>query len=67
MPTGAGKTRTAMHLVASHLNNVGSTLVIWLAQNIELLDQAADEFQKAWHFLGNRKVGLWRFWGSKHV
>ena len=67
MPTGAGKTRTAMHLVASHLSANEPTLVVWLAQNIELLDQAADEFQKSWRFLGNRKVGLWRLWGSKLV
>ncbi|MCY4313346.1 MAG: DEAD/DEAH box helicase [Gammaproteobacteria bacterium] len=67
MPTGAGKTRTAMHLAASHLTNKEPTLVVWLAQNIELLDQAADEFQKSWRFLGNREVGLWRLWGSKHT
>lgn len=67
MPTGAGKTRTAMHLVASHLSSNEPALVIWLAQNIELLDQAADEFQKSWRFLGNRDLGLWRLWGSKRV
>ena len=67
MPTGAGKTRTAMHLVASHLSGSEPTLVVWLAQNIELLDQAADEFQKSWHFLGNRDVGLWRLWGTKRM
>ncbi len=67
MPTGAGKTRTAMHLVGSHLVADEPTLVVWLAQNIELLDQAADEFQKSWRCLGNREVGLWRLWGSKRV
>ncbi len=65
MPTGAGKTRTAMHLVASHLGANEPTLVVWLAQNTELLDQAADEFQKSWRFLGNRDAGVWRLWGSK--
>ncbi|NVK44709.1 MAG: DEAD/DEAH box helicase [Rhodobacteraceae bacterium] len=67
MPTGAGKTRTSMHLIGSHLSANEPTLVVWLAQNIELLDQAADEFQKSWRFLGNRDVGLWRLWGSKRV
>ena len=67
MPTGAGKTRTAMHLLGSHLSANEPTLVVWLAQNIELLDQAADEFQKSWRCLGNRDVGLWRLWGSKRV
>ena len=63
MPTGAGKTRTAMHIVASHMTQHEETVVCWLAQNAELLDQAADEFENAWHFLGNRETRLVRFWG----
>ena len=63
MPTGAGKTRTAMHIVASHLCEKENTIVCWLAQNAELLDQAADEFEEAWKFLGNRNTRLVRFWG----
>jgi len=65
MPTGAGKTRTAMHIVASHLRDQEPTVVCWLAQNAELLDQAADEFENAWRFLGNRETGLVRFWGHR--
>ncbi len=65
MPTGAGKTRTAMHLVAAHLRQHEPTVVCWLAQNAELLDQAADEFEKAWRYLGNRETGLVRFWGHR--
>lgn len=65
MPTGAGKTRTGMHLVAAHLVKAEPTLVVWLAHNVELLDQAADEFLKAWSRLGNRDVQLFRFWGAK--
>lgn len=65
MPTGAGKTRTAMHIVAEHLRRSEPTVVCWLAQNAELLDQAADEFENAWRFLGNRETGLIRFWGHR--
>lgn len=65
MPTGAGKTRTAMHIVAEHLRRHGPTVVCWLAQNAELLDQAAEEFENAWRFLGNRETGLVRFWGHR--
>ena len=65
MPTGAGKTRTAMHIVAEHLRRSEPTVVCWLAQNAELLDQAADEFEKAWQFLGNRETNLVRFWGNR--
>ena len=66
MPTGSGKTRTAMHILATHLKNNEPTLVCWLAQNAELLDQAANEFEQAWYRLGNRPVDLLRFWGHRN-
>ena len=64
MPTGSGKTRTAMHIVAKHLQQREPTLVCWLAQNAELLEQAAEEFEKAWSHLGNRTLDVVRFWGA---
>jgi superfamily II DNA or RNA helicase len=63
MPTGSGKTRTAMHVVAEHLCFGGPGLVCWLAQSAELLEQAASEFERAWKALGNRVVTIYRFWG----
>lgn len=66
MPTGSGKTRTAMHILANHLKNNEPTLVCWLAQNAELLDQAANEFEQAWRCLGNRPVDLVHFWGHRN-
>lgn len=67
MPTGAGKTRCAMHLLCRHLREEGPTLVVWLAYNQELLDQAAEEFETAWRHLGDRKVSVIRYWGSADV
>lgn len=64
MPTGAGKTRTAMHAVCRFLNSRENTVVVWLAASGELLDQAAEAFQIAWNHLGNRNVDLVRFWGK---
>lgn len=64
MPTGSGKTRTAMNVVANYLRERAKGVVVWLAHSEELCEQAADEFQKAWHFLGIREVPLIRFWGS---
>ena len=64
MPTGAGKTRTAMHYAARILNEVEPCTIVWLASGSELLEQAADAFQTAWSALGNRRVDLHRFWGS---
>lgn len=64
MPTGAGKTRTAMHVVCRILNQSGPCVVTWLASSRELLDQAAETFQRAWAALGDREVDLMRFWGD---
>lgn len=66
MPTGAGKTRTAMHIVCEHLRRRGPTLVSWLAGSPELLEQAAEEFERAWASLGDRPVSLFRSWGVQN-
>lgn len=67
MPTGAGKTRMAMHLVCEELASIDSGLVVWLANSEELCDQAADEFIKAWRSLGTREVNVFRFWGARQL
>jgi DNA repair protein RadD len=65
LPTGVGKTRTAMHIVATHLRDRGPTLVTWLAHGKELLDQAASEFETAWSSIGDRPVTIGRAWGDR--
>ena len=64
MPTGAGKTRTAMNLVADYLREGNMRVVVWLAHSEELCDQAVREFEKAWQVLGNRAVPVHRYWGG---
>ncbi|BAQ67036.1 DEAD/DEAH box helicase [Geminocystis sp. NIES-3709] len=64
MPTGAGKTRTAMNIIADHLRNNELTLVVWLAYSEELCEQAVNEFEKAWGYFGDRTLTVYRFWGS---
>lgn len=63
-PTGSGKTRTAMSIVASHLRVRTPGLILWLAETRELLAQATEEFEKTWHTVGDRSVQLVRFWGQ---
>ncbi len=67
MPTGAGKTRTAMNIISDHLRSHEPTLVIWLAYSEELCEQAAAEFQKAWQYLGDRELPVYRFWGDRDL
>ena len=64
MPTGAGKTRTAMHVVSRFLNMQEPCVVVWLAASAELLDQGAEAFEHTWSTLGDRSVTLMRFWGD---
>lgn len=64
MPTGSGKTRTAMNLAAKQLNREGPTTILWLAHSEELCEQAAEEFETAWEFQGDRDVTLRRFFKS---
>lgn len=69
MPTGAGKTRTAMNVIASLLRSSarGPGVVVWLAHSEELCDQAAEEFRKAWAILGDRPVALYQNFANRRV
>lgn len=67
MPTGAGKTRTAMHVLADHLRASEPALVVWLAHSEELCEQAASEFMRGWKHLGDREIQIHRFWGNRSV
>jgi superfamily II DNA or RNA helicase len=49
MPTGSGKTRTAIEVVSEVLNNTKRN-VLWLANTQELCDQAYETFLDIWHF-----------------
>lgn len=64
MPTGAGKTRTAMRILGEIINQYPDRLVVWLANSAELLEQAADEFEKAWPAMGMASAKVYRFWGG---
>jgi DNA repair protein RadD len=68
MPTGSGKTRTAMEFVAQHLNEAGQSpntqaSVVWLAHNEELCSQALECFVHTWTHLGRHNVQCHRMWG----
>ncbi|MBT7130754.1 MAG: DEAD/DEAH box helicase [Planctomycetes bacterium] len=67
MPTGSGKTRTAMHLITNHLRQHQETVVFWLAHSEELCAQAAEEFEKAWKSQGDRSVQIYRLWGGNQI
>lgn len=64
LPTGSGKTRVAINIVADRLRSCEPSLIVWLAYSEELCEQAVVEFQRAWEYLGDRPTNIYRFWGS---
>ena len=65
LPTGVGKTRTAMHVVAASLRHHDPSVAVWLASGRELLEQAARAFQQAWIHLGTRPVQVGAMWADQ--
>ena len=65
MPTGAGKTRTAMAVISAMLRDRAPRdhVVVWLAHTEELCEQAAKEFERAWALLGDRSMSVFRHFG----
>jgi DNA repair protein RadD len=70
MPTGSGKTRTAMEVIADVLNGhsvasaPGPRTVVWLAHAEELCEQAIQCFREVWVHLGNSPCTILRVFGA---
>lgn len=65
MPTGSGKTRTAMEIVTSFMNAGGpGTVVFWLAHAEELCEQAYEAFLDVWPHVAGTPANLVRCWGK---
>jgi len=66
MPTGSGKTRTAMELINTSIDECSHAdpIVIWIAHSSELCDQAIDCYLATRQHVGRRETSLFRFWGS---
>lgn len=65
MPTGSGKTRTAMEIITSFLNESDDgTIVVWLAHSGELCEQAYEAFREIWHHVAKKPLMLISAWGN---
>ena len=67
LPTGAGKTRTAISYVCDTLRKSEEALVLWLADRNELCSQALEEFNLAWESLGNRPTTSYGYFGESKI
>lgn len=66
MPTGTGKTKTAMHIICQYFNYSlhKNGLIVWIAHTTELLQQAFDTFSDVWRSIGNGKTNIYKLWGG---
>lgn len=64
MPTGSGKTRTAMEIVSAFMNDGADRTVLWLAHSEELCEQAVESFVHVWRHVGAKPVSVHRCWGA---
>lgn len=69
MPTGTGKTKTAMHTIINQFvfKQKKKGLVIWIAHTKELLDQAYDTFCNVWRHIGSKSVVTYKLWDKFDV
>lgn len=69
MPTGTGKTKTAMHTIINQFvfKQKKKGLVIWIAHTKELLDQAYDTFCNVWRHIGSESVKTYKLWDKFNV
>lgn len=69
LPTGAGKTRVATQTVLRlFVDEVLSGTILWIAQSIELCEQAVQTFETVWRYLGDeRPLTIGRLWENNKV
>lgn len=73
LPTGAGKTRTAVEalLIAWNRDEQSRPYLLWVAQSDELCEQAAEAFREVWVDRGGdgprKLLHLFRYWGSRNT
>ncbi|HNV72492.1 MAG TPA: DEAD/DEAH box helicase, partial [Candidatus Ozemobacteraceae bacterium] len=68
MPTGSGKTRTAMELIHTVLDapENHNAIILWLAHSEELCEQAIDCFVSTRQHVGRFPSYVVRMWGNQH-
>lgn len=71
MPTGAGKTKTAMEIASDYLRCKSvlggfdnSGFVLWLAHSKELNDQALETFTNTWRLRGDYTIDIFKIYGD---
>ncbi len=71
MPTGSGKTKTAMEIISDFIRTKislggfnASCKIIWFAHSSELCEQAYEAFSQTWELRGDSQVNSIKFFGK---
>jgi len=69
MPTGSGKTKTAMHTIINQFvfKYQKKGLIVWIAHTKELLDQAYNTFCDVWKNIGMERIMTYKLWDMFEV
>jgi DNA repair protein RadD len=67
MPTGSGKTRTAMEIICYYLNQNKGKSILWIANSEELCEQCVESFKDVWSHIGLFDVDIIRAWGPNSL
>lgn len=68
MPTGSGKTRTAMEIVTNYINSQEKdVIVLWLAHSSDLCDQAEECFEEIWEHVAKKELTIYKCWGNNDL
>ena len=69
MPTGSGKTKTAMHTIINQFvfKYQKKGLIVWVAHTKELLDQAYNTFCDVWKNIGMARIMTYKLWDKFEV
>ena len=69
MPTGSGKTRTAVEVITSYVNKCrhSDVVVVWLAHSEELCEQAYQCFKEVWTHVASKPLTMVRAWSGNKI
>ena len=69
MPTGSGKTRTAIDTVLNWIESLGKSTcsILWIADRDELCDQAVETFEMLAPSIITQDVEYWRYWRGHYA
>jgi len=63
MPTGSGKTYTALEAVIDQLREpFYNNFIVWIVNTNELAEQALQSFKSLWEIKGDREIDCFRLW-----